>query len=42
MKQLAIIGLLALSLALLPTLTAFLTSVGADPSSGSVQVQVAP
>jgi hypothetical protein len=25
-----------------PTLTAFLTSVGADPSSGSVQVQVAP
>jgi len=26
----------------LPTLTAFLTSVGADPSNGSVQVQVAP
>lgn len=25
-----------------PTLTAFLTSVGADPSSGFVQVQVAP
>jgi hypothetical protein len=25
-----------------PTLTAFLTSVGADPSSGSVQVEVAP
>jgi len=26
----------------LPTLTSFLTSVGADPSNGSVQVQVAP
>ena len=33
---------LAKSESVLPTLTAFLTSVGADVSDGVVQVQVAP